>query len=142
MFLRQPNLQGQEKRVDLHQCLETRQQYRLRKYYVVLDLHKATVHSLNVGVEGSEGLYGRKFGTTGNVDSALCCPANCPAVAITVERVREAAEIRSRRNRPVPSIVELVGTPSSMKTASATAKISRRLAVRNEGCRRGVEHGQ
>jgi hypothetical protein len=68
-------------------------------------------------------------------------PIALPA-AITVEGVRKAAEIRSRRNRPMPSIVELVGTPSSMKTASAVAKISRRLAVRNEGCRRGVGRGQ
>jgi hypothetical protein len=63
-------------------------------------------------------------------------------VAVTIGGVREAAEIRSRRNRHVPSVVELVGTPSSMKTASAAAKISRRLAVRNEGCRRGVGLGQ
>jgi hypothetical protein len=43
---------------------------------------------------------------------------------------------------PVPIDVELVGTPSSMETAFVAAKISRRLAVRKEDCRRGIGCGQ
>jgi len=62
--------------------------------------------------------------------------------AIIVGGAREAAEIKSGRSRPVPIDVELVGMPSSMETASVVAKISRRLAVRKEDCRRGVGRGQ
>ena len=51
-------------------------------------------------------------------------------------------KIRSGRSRPVPIDVELVGTPSSMETAFVVAKISRRLAVRKEDCRRGIGRGQ
>ena len=72
---------------------------------------------------------------------SVALPIALPA-AVTVGGVREAAEIRSRCNKPMPFVVELVGTPSSMKIVSAAAKISRRLAVRNEGCRRGVRRGQ
>jgi hypothetical protein len=72
---------------------------------------------------------------------SVALPIALPAT-VTVGGVREAAEIRSRCNKPMPSVVELVGTPYSMKIASATAKISRRLAVRNEGYRRGVRRGQ
>ena len=62
--------------------------------------------------------------------------------AITVGGAREAAEIRYGCSRPVPSAVELVGTPSSMETASVAAKISRRLAVRKKYYKRGVGRGQ
>ena len=71
----------------------------------------------------------------------IALPIALPA-AVTIGGVREAAEIRSRCNKPMPFVVELVGTPSSMKIVSAAAKISRRLAVRNEGCRKGVRRGQ
>jgi hypothetical protein len=53
--------------------------------------------------------------------------------AITVEGAREVAEIKSGHNKLVPSIIELIGMPSSMETASTRAKISRRLTVRKEG---------
>jgi hypothetical protein len=55
-------------------------------------------------------------------------PIALPA-AVTVGGVREAAEIRSGCSRPVPSAVELVGTPSSMKTISVAAKIFKRLVT-------------
>jgi len=71
-------------------------------------------------------------------------PAALPIAlpAITVGGAREAVEIRSGRSRLVPSAVELVRTPSSMETTSVAAKISRRLAVKKEDCRRGVGRGQ
>jgi len=55
--------------------------------------------------------------------------------AITVEGAKEFAEINYGHNKPMPSIIELIGTPSSMETASVAAKISRRLTVRKEGLR-------
>jgi len=58
--------------------------------------------------------------------------------AITIGGAREAAEIRYGCSRPVPFVVELVETPSSMETASVAAKISKRLAVRKKDLRRGV----
>ena len=67
-------------------------------------------------------------------------PVSMPAV--TGGGVREAAKVRSGRSRHVPSATELVGTPSSMKTASVATKNSRRLTLREECCRRGVGHGQ
>jgi hypothetical protein len=56
-------------------------------------------------------------------------------IAITIEGAKEFAEINSGHNKPMPSIIELIGTPSSMETASVAAKISRRLTVRKEGLR-------
>jgi hypothetical protein len=81
------------------------------------------------------------FGIIGSVDSAS---AALPifVLAITVGGAREAVKIWSGRSKHVPSAIELVGMPSSMEKASTVAKISRRLAVRKEDCRRGVGRGQ
>lgn len=51
-------------------------------------------------------------------------------------------KIKSGYNRSVASAVELVRMPSSMEMASVAAKVSKRLEVREEGCMRGIGHGQ
>jgi hypothetical protein len=54
-------------------------------------------------------------------------------LAINVGGAMEAAKIWSRRNKPVASTAELIGTPSSMEMAPIAAKISRGLALRDKG---------
>jgi len=55
--------------------------------------------------------------------------------AITIRGAIEATKILSEYSRPIPSTTELVGTPSSMETASVATKISRGLALRDKGLR-------
>jgi len=54
-------------------------------------------------------------------------------LAVTIGGYMETAKIWFRRNRPLPSAIELVGTPSTMKTARIVPIISRGLALRNKG---------
>ena len=63
-------------------------------------------------------------------------------LAIIVGGAREATEIKFGRSRLVPSVVELVRTPSSIETTYVVTKISKRLAMSKEDYKRGVGCGQ
>jgi hypothetical protein len=55
--------------------------------------------------------------------------------AITIGGAIEATKIWSECSRPIPSIAELVRTPSFMETAPVATKISRGLTLRDKGLR-------